>query len=246
MEQSGLMTIREHLDDLKSTFKYILYTFIGFFILGCVMSSWLLKEIVQIFTLQPYALKPFEYINAQISISLVIAFIGSMPFIIYNIVKFLKDAELGQNIRKYMIFSTLLGYAGFAFGAVVLSKYGLEAMQSINPSYITNTWGIYSIISFIGYMGLGMALAIQTVILVPIIIKSGIINIKDLSKNRKYVFFTLFVLAGMITPPDPITIFIMAIPLYLCFEIGLLMSYITNKEVNQWQSERQNGLSSQV
>ncbi len=65
--------------------------------------------------------------------------------------------------------------------------------------------------------------------------KTGLVSIKILSKSRKYVLLIIFVLTAIATPPDVVSQVTLAIPLYLLFELGILISYFVN-----WKKTSQN------
>ena len=72
-------------------------------------------------------------------------------------------------------------------------------------------------------------IAFQTPTAIFFLNKTGLVSIDTLSKSRKYVLLAIFIVAAFATPPDVVSQITLAIPLYLLFELGILLSYIANR-----------------
>ena len=72
--------------------------------------------------------------------------------------------------------------------------------------------------------------AFQTPTAIFFLNRTGLVSIKALSHSRKYVLLVIFVIAAMVTPPDVVSQVTLAIPLYLLFELGILLSYIAARK----------------
>ena len=72
-------------------------------------------------------------------------------------------------------------------------------------------------------------LAFQTPSAIFFLNRTGLVSIAALNKSRKFVILAIFVIAAMATPPDVISQVTLAVPLYLLFELGILLSYIASR-----------------
>ena len=73
-------------------------------------------------------------------------------------------------------------------------------------------------------------IAFQTPTAVFFLNKTGLVSIRVLSKSRKYVLLIIFIVAAIATPPDVVSQITLAFPLYLLFEMGILISYLANRK----------------
>jgi sec-independent protein translocase protein TatC len=71
--------------------------------------------------------------------------------------------------------------------------------------------------------------AFQTPVAIFFLNKTGLVSVKSLCKSRKFVLLGIFVIAAMATPPDVISQITLGIPLYLLFELGILLSWISER-----------------
>jgi len=84
-------------------------------------------------------------------------------------------------------------------------------------------------VSFITQMILIFGFAFQAPSAILFLNKSGLVSLERLSKLRKYIFLAVFVIAAIITPPDFVSQVSLAVPLYLLFELGILLSQFANR-----------------
>ena len=73
-------------------------------------------------------------------------------------------------------------------------------------------------------------LAFQTPTAIFFLNRTGMVSIKALTNSRKYVLLVVFIVAAMATPPDVVSQVTLAVPLYLLFELGILLSYIASRK----------------
>ena len=85
---------------------------------------------------------------------------------------------------------------------------------------------IYSILSFNVGVEFGQIAALVIVFPLLMLIKIGIINRNSLIKKRRYIIVVIFVIAAIFTPPDPLSQLLIALPLYILYELGIFISYI--------------------
>ncbi len=84
--------------------------------------------------------------------------------------------------------------------------------------------------SFITILMLVFGLGFQTPMAIFFLSKTGLVSIAALHGSRKYVLIGVFVVAAIATPPDVISQITLAVPLYLLFELGILLSYIAQRK----------------
>lgn len=165
----------------------------------------------------------FVYLRVSVLCGLVVAF----PFVIWEIWKFVAPA-LYENEKKAVRgafgLSSALFYLGVAVGYFVVLPVCLVFFVNFSVSdAIVNTISLSSYMSLFTSMVflIGILFEFPTVILA--LSSIGLLNRLQLKKWRKYAFITVLILAALITPSDPFSMFVLAIPLYGLFELSVLL-----------------------
>ena len=165
----------------------------------------------------------FVHLKVSILCGLVLAF----PYIVYEIWKFIAPALYDHEktaIRGGFIMSSGLFYLGVAVGYFVVLPVCLMFFMNYTVSdTIANTISLNSYMSlFVSMVFLiGLLFEFPTVILV--LSTMGIVNRKHLRTYRKHAIVVVLILAAFITPSDPFSMFVLAVPLYALYEFSILI-----------------------
>jgi sec-independent protein translocase protein TatC len=92
---------------------------------------------------------------------------------------------------------------------------------------------ISSYLDFVLVLFFAFGVAFEVPIATVILVWSGLTSIETLEKNRAYVFLGAFIVGMLITPPDVISQTLLAVPVYLLYECGILLSKVLNNKDNQ-------------
>lgn len=175
------------------------------------------------------------------SIALVIGIILAFPYIIHNIWSFIKPALNENEIRitRYMTISvSALFFLGVAFGYFIVAPYSIQffANYTLSP-HIENRFMISDYITNILQITIGSGLVFQVPLLVYFLVRAGVVNVRMLLKYRKHIFVGILILAAIITPPDVVSQVIVAIPLYLLYEFGIMIGRrVERKEARKYEA----------
>lgn len=146
------------------------------------------------------------------------------PFILYQLWAFIAPG-LYKNEKSLaiplFISSVLLFYAGMAFAYFVLFGIVFSFFVSVAPDGIAVAPDIASYLSFVLKIFFAFGFAFEIPIAVFLFIWAGILEPEDLQAKRPYVIVGCFVVAMLLTPPDPFTQSLLAIPMWLLFELGI-------------------------
>ncbi|UOF94553.1 MAG: twin-arginine translocase subunit TatC [Bacteroides sp.] len=176
----------------------------------------------------------FGQVSLHIYTSFVISFIISFPYIIREIWIFIKPA-LNHNeiklIRNYLFIAIFLFYLGITFGYYILVPITISFLSTyIVSNSIANTYVVTNYISTIIKMILLNGLIFEIPLLVLFVLKLNLIDINLIYKSRKYIIVLILILSAIITPsPDVVTQIIVAIPLYILYEISILVCIYSKK-----------------
>ena len=107
---------------------------------------------------------------------------------------------------------------------------------SIAPQGVEISTDISSFLNFAIKIFFAFGIAFEVPIITLIIILLGISDVKSLSKKRPYIIVSAFILGMVLTPPDVISQILLAIPIWLLFEVGLLLAHLITKNKNKGKS----------
>jgi len=179
-------------------------------------------------------LAPADGFISYIKIALISGMILSSPWIFYQIWMFVA-AGLYPHEKRYVYhatpFSAILFVTGALFFVFVVAPLTLKFLVEFNQRVlgVSSNFTFTNYISFITMLMLIFGAAFQTPIAIYFLNRTGLVSIQSLHKSRKFVLLGIFIIAAMATPPDPISQVTLAIPLYVLFEIGILLSVLAER-----------------
>lgn len=161
----------------------------------------------------------------------------TIPFTLYQLWAFIAPG-LYENEKKLVapviIFSTGLFYAGMCFAYFIVFPLVFNFFTTIAPEGVEISTDISSFLNFVIKMFFAFGLAFEVPILTLLIIKFGLSTHESLRKKRPYIVVGAFVVGMLLTPPDVISQVLLAIPIWILFELGLFLSkFITNPKMNK-------------
>lgn len=176
---------------------------------------------------------PAELLLAYVKLSIISGLTLASPIIFWQIWAFIKPG-LKKGEKKSIILSLLGGTLFFILGVVfaykVILPFTLEFFYNLRTNDIDPMISIGSYVGFITTMLLSFGLIFDMPIIIILLTKLGVIEPKFLKKNRKYIILIVFIVAAIITPPDVISQILLAGPMILLFEFGVLVSTITSRK----------------
>ena len=156
----------------------------------------------------------------------------AMPVLLYHVWAFIAPGLYRHEKRfagPLLFSSVLLFYLGVVFAYFVVFPIMFAFFASTTPVGVTMMPDIDAYLSFILTLFLCFGVAFEVPIAVVLLTTTGLVRIEKLTESRGYVLIAIFVIAAILTPPDAISQCIMAIPMYLLYEAGLIMARIMLK-----------------
>jgi sec-independent protein translocase protein TatC len=151
----------------------------------------------------------------------------AIPFLLYQIWSFVAPG-LYENEKKLafplLLSSTLLFYCGIAFAYFVVFPIMFNFFPSVAPTGIEVSPDINQYLGFVLKLFFAFGIAFEVPIATIIVIKAGLITPEKLASKRQYVVLGAFVIGMLLTPPDIFSQSMLALPMWLLFELGLIMS----------------------
>ena len=160
-------------------------------------------------------------------VTALVAFLLALPYVLYQAWSFIAPG-LYEHEKKFavpLIFaSTLLFLIGVAFCYYFVFGTVFKFISDFAPKSITPAPDIEAYFSFVITMFMAFGVTFEIPIAVIILVRSGVVSIQKLTEARPYVIVGAFVVAAVVTPPDVLSQFMLALPMWLLFEAGLFVS----------------------
>ncbi|QEW08211.1 twin-arginine translocase subunit TatC [Nitrincola iocasae] len=178
---------------------------------------------------------------APFKLTLVAAVVLAMPYILHQIWSFIAPG-LYANEKQFaiplLVSSIVLFYAGIAFAYFVVFPLIFGFFTSVGPENVAVMTDISSYLNFVLKLFFAFGITFEIPVATLLLIKSGAVTAKNLAAKRAYVVVVCFVFGMLLTPPDVISQSLLAVPMWLLFELGLFMSrFITSKTVVEDEAE---------
>lgn len=155
------------------------------------------------------------------------------PVIFYQFWAFISPG-LYSHEKKYIFpftfFSVMFFVGGSLFGYFVVFPFAFEFFMSFNNDQIRALPSLKEYLTFSTKLLLAFGAAFELPIFIFFLAKLGIVTVEGLARNRKYFLVGAFIAAAILTPPDVVTQVLMAIPLMLLYELGIIAARLTAKK----------------
>ncbi|MGJ8688387.1 MAG: twin-arginine translocase subunit TatC [Gammaproteobacteria bacterium] len=191
------------------------------------------------------AIDPTSPFFAPFKLTFYVSLFLAAPYILYQLWSFIAPG-LYKNEKSLAIplfvSSVLLFYAGIAFAYYVLFGFVFAFFVSVAPEGIMVTPDINSFLSFALAIFFAFGIAFEIPIAVFLMIWAGIVEPEDLTSKRPYVIVGCFIVGMMLTPPDPFTQSMLALPMWLLFEVGIFFGRFIKKKqkLKEKEDEKEN------
>lgn len=232
------MNFLDHLGDLR---KKIMWMVLGI-IIGSILAGIYIQQIVDYVLLNPAVtyglklqnLKPFGQPILYFKLVFIIGFIVSFPFSLYQLWRFVAPG-LYVNEKKWVrlitFFTSLCFLLGISFAYFVMIPSMLNFAAHFGSKEIVNNIDINEYLSFISMIILAAGLLFELPMVVYVLSRFGLLTPKFLKKYRRHAIIVILILAAVITPtPDPISQLIFAAPLFVLYEISIIVSKFALKQ----------------
>jgi len=162
-------------------------------------------------------------------LALLLALILSIPVVLYQLWAFVAPALYKQEkrlARPLLYSAVVLFYAGCAFAYFVVFPLVFGFFTRVAPDGVTVMTDISKYLDFVITLFLAFGITFEVPIATIILVATGMTTIEQLKSKRAYVLVGAFALGMLLTPPDIISQTLLALPMWLLFEIGIMMSQI--------------------
>jgi len=162
-----------------------------------------------------------------VKVTLLVAFIISLPWVLYQMWAFVAPglyAHERRLVAPLVVSSSLLFIVGIAFCYFLVFGVVFKFINNFAPHSISVAPDIDSYFGFVMTMFLAFGITFEVPVIVIVLVRMGLVSVEKLKQIRPYVIVGAFVVAAVVTPPDVMSQMLLALPLCLLYEVGLLLA----------------------
>jgi sec-independent protein translocase protein TatC len=167
-----------------------------------------------------------------LKVGLMSAFVIALPYVLYQVWAFVAPGLYAHEKRlalPVVIGSTLLFLTGMAYCYFVVFRWVFRFIAEFAPKSITPAPDIEAYLSFVLTMFVAFGVTFEVPLAQVILVRTGAVTVDKLKEVRPYVIVGAFVVAAIVTPPDVVSQLLLAIPMCLLYEFGIVLARVTDR-----------------
>lgn len=173
-----------------------------------------------------------------VKVTMMAAFVITLPFLLYQVWAFIAPGLYVHErklVAPLVVTSTLLFIGGMAFAYYLVFPVVFHFMVSVAPDGVAVMTDIGKYLDFVLSLFLAFGVTFEVPVAVVILVRMGLVTVQKLREIRPYVIVGAFVIGAIFTPPDIVSQFMLAIPLWILYELGIFVS--------QWMGKPASGVT---
>ena len=230
------MPFLDHLEEFRWALLKSIFSIAFFMIVSWFITDWFYVTITRLAKnaqLPLITTKVMEVLILKLQMSLVMGIVISLPFVFYYVWSFVSPG-LYENEKKWVlplvVASTACFFIGASIAYFVVLPFMLMFLKTFIPEDISAMITIGNFISTLLKFIILFGVIFQMPLVTFALAKIGILKHQYMSKYRKYAIVVIFVIGAVLTPPDPVSQIIMALPLILLYEISILVARFAGRK----------------
>lgn len=235
------MSLSDHLGELRKHVVWIAVLLAVTMVAGFIAARPVLEYLKQTEPASSIvwnAFAPWDGVRIYLHFAFLLAFVVTSPFTFYRLWLFVKpglSVKERKETLRYIPYMVALFLVGASFAYFIVFPLALRFTSGFNRDMgLTETYGITQYFSFMFNIILPLAVLFEMPLVILFLTRIGLLNPAFLGKARRYAYMLLLVSATFITPPDVISVFIVALPLIGLYEASILISkYFLRKQAEK-------------
>jgi sec-independent protein translocase protein TatC len=226
---SAELTLSEHIADLRRTLILCLLALASGFILALPLAEPFIALLKEPAPPHLVLLGPIQGFTVVMKCALFLGAFLSSPLWLLSLWRFLAPGlKTRENSVVILLFSSLLLFftAGAALGYFFILPPAIQFLENFGEGLGTNMWSLSAYLEFCLFVLFGSGLSLELFFFLLLLVHFKILTYPQLASSRRAAIVSCFILGALLTPPDIATQFMLAIPLWLLFEICLLYAYL--------------------
>lgn len=227
-----------HLIELRKRLMHsviaLLLVFIGLFPWAANLYSWLAHPLLAKLPkgAQMIATDVTTPFFVPLKVAMMAAFLIALPYILYQVWRFVAPGLYAHEKRlvwPLILASTLLFFCGMGFAYFIVFPVVFGFITASAPDGVAVMTDIDKYLSFVLGMFMAFGITFQVPVAVVILVRMGWVTVEKLRDVRRYVIVGAFVVGAIFTPPDVVSQFMLAMPLWMLYEVGILVANWTGR-----------------
>ncbi|MCP1289620.1 MULTISPECIES: twin-arginine translocase subunit TatC [Chromobacterium] len=168
-----------------------------------------------------------------VKVTMLVAFLISLPNTLYQIWAFVAPGLYHHEKRLVLplvVASLLLFLTGMAFAYFLVFPVVFGFMSAVTPVGVSMMTDIDKYLSFVLGMFMAFGVTFEVPVVVILLVRMGVVSVEKLRQGRPYVIVGAFVVAAVVTPPDVLSQTLLAVPLWLLYEAGILLAVFLGRK----------------
>lgn len=160
-------------------------------------------------------------------VTLMLAFLIALPYVLYQVWAFVAPGLYTHEKKltlPLLVSSVILFFVGMAFAYFVVFPTVFVFVNKFAPEGVAVMTDIDKYLSFVMTTFLAFGVTFEVPVIVIVLVRTGLVSIAKLQEARPYVIVGAFVIGAIFTPPDVLSQFLMAVPLWLLYELGIVLA----------------------
>jgi sec-independent protein translocase protein TatC len=162
-----------------------------------------------------------------IKVTMMAAFVIALPYLLYQVWAFVAPGLYSHEKRlvvPLIVTSTLLFLCGMAFAYFLVFPVVFHFIISVAPAGVAVMTDIGKYLDFVLTLFLAFGFTFEVPVAVVILVRMGVVSIEKLKEIRAYVVVGAFVIGAIFTPPDVVSQIMLAVPLWILYEVGIIVA----------------------
>ncbi len=173
-------------------------------------------------------------------VTLMLAFLLALPYVLYQVWAFVAPG-LSAHVKKFVppliAASVFLFFLGMSFAYFIIFPTLFVFVNKVVPVGVAVMTDIDKYLSFVMSTFLAFGITFEVPVIVIVLVRVGLVSIAKLKEIRPYVIVGAFVVGAVFTPPDPVSQFMLAVPLWLLYELGIILARFIAKRPDDPETE---------
>jgi len=237
------MSFLEHLDELRGVLVQSLIVFVTVSVVLSFFSGTILDFIVRDIPVDKLNFfSPTEAFMARLKMSFVLGAMVSFPFILLKVWQFVSPGLFNNEKRRvypFVVTSSILFYAGVLFCYIVLIPIVMEFLLGFGTARLNPLISINAYFAFVARLCFTFGLVFQLPIVVLVLSLLGIVTPEMLLRQWRWAVVIIFTIAAILTPPDPASQVLMALPVLVLYLGSVVVARIAVRRRDRDEEEKQ-------
>jgi sec-independent protein translocase protein TatC len=225
LKEMGLL---DHLEELRSGLIRVIAVWLGTSIVLWFFSRPLVDFLLAGIPLKSlYFNAPTEAFMTRMKLSFIAGFLVSFPYILFKICAFVSPGLFSSEkkvIFPFILPATLLFYLGVVFAYWIMIPIVLDFLMKFGTDMLSPLISVGKYFTFVGKLCLSFGIVFELPLVIVFLTIAGVISPEKLIKQWRWVVLIVFIVGALLTPPDPVSQLLMALPLIILFFISVILS----------------------